>query len=315
LLSKRLQNDAADEPYFVPHPQARPDGTFDYISEDASSGELALVHEGPSSLEHIPLGRSPSGHASFMRGKHGWLLLWLDESTGNPRPWLRVDREGAVHALGAELASKDFPSCCGVADDWIAFREGDRFATAGWLNADSGEVKRAPAPPVGMQAFGLDHCTSSPHLREDGRVITGLRDDVLGGAFVEDGDGGFTRIGLPVRGALYVEISGVGATLQLSAIDARHRYCPPPSWTTPEPAEALLRAGQTELLRAGHSLVIDDPSGFGAELDPSGRYAPVSSDAGRVLMLHDLELGIAHALPEGARIIGWLGSDREPSSD
>jgi len=315
LLSERLQNDGADDPYFVPHPRARPDGTFDYISEDASSGELALVHEGPSSLARIPLGRSPTGRASFVRGEHAWLLLSLDEGTGNPTPWLRVDRDGVVHGLGAELESKDFSGCCGAADDWMAFREHNRFATAGWLNADSGEVKRAPAPPSGMRPFGIDHCMSSPQLGEDGRVIMGLRDDVIGGVFIEDGEGGFKRVGLPMRDSLYVEISRVGATLQLSAIDPHYRYCPQAIWTTPEPEGPLLRGGQTELLRAGRSLVIDDRSGFGAELDPSGRYAPVSSDAGRVLVLHDLETGTVHELPESTRLVGWLGSDREPGLD
>jgi hypothetical protein len=227
----------------------------------------------------------------------------VEPDTGNRAPWLRVDADGVAHVLGPEIASERFWQGV-VPGDWFAFMEEASIATDGWLNAATGELLRVPQPPAGMQPFGLDHCNSSAQLRDDGRVIAGLRDDVAGGAFLANDDGSFTRIGSPIRGALFVEIRLLGETVVLSAIDHQYRYCPPAIWTTAEPAGPLLRAGQSELLRAGRSLVIEDPHGFGVELDPSGRYAPVVSEAGTVL--HDLELGTAEALPAGTRMIGWL---------
>jgi len=314
LLSQRFQNASSTEPQGFDSPLLREDGTFDYISADPLSNELALVHEGPSSLARIALGQSPTGLASFIRGANSWLVLSVRVSEGalQTKPWLRVDGDGIVHTLGAELAGMEFPSGGAVADDWVPFREHESYATTGWLNADTGVVKRVPPPPDGMQTLGLYSCAASPQLREDGRVMMGLRDDRLGGIFVEDGDGAFTRVGMPVRDGLY-EFGHVGETLKLSAVSAYDRYCSPLVWETPEPAEPLLHGGQTQLLRAGRSLVIDDRSHRGVQLDPSGRYAAVSRDAG--LVLHDLELGTMLTLPEGAHLVGWLGSDREPSAD
>jgi hypothetical protein len=313
-LGERLQGDGADEQYYDLHPHVRADGTFEYISEAAGSAELALVTEGPSSRARIPLGRSPDGQASFIRAGHSRLVLSVTASNGRARPWLRVDRDGAVHAVPVEVQDKEFPSGGGVANDWIAFRDGSNpYATTGWLNADTGAVKLAPVPPAGMQSFGQDHCSTSPALREDGRALIGLRDDAIGGVFLEDGDGGFTRVGLPVRDALHVEILQVGETLQLSGISHQYRYCVAPIWTGSEPEGPVLRGGQTELLRAGRSLVVDGGHGFGVPLDRSGRYAPVSNDGRTVL--HDLELGTAHELPAGVHIVAWFGSDREASAE